>query len=87
MALPLTDYNACLSTCVFSEHTLIGISVRGWVNTKTMVRQEGSGELQKFIYLIATRIRNLLACSIMPQPAALPHAPLQIVLLFTFYEL
>jgi hypothetical protein len=38
------------------------------------VRLEELGKLKK-IHLIGTRIRDLPACSTVPQPTTLPHAP------------
>jgi hypothetical protein len=38
------------------------------------VRLEGLGQLKK-IHLIRTQTRDLLACSIVPQPTTLPRAP------------
>jgi hypothetical protein len=39
------------------------------------VRLEGLGQLKKFNDLIGNRTRNHPACSIVPQPTTLPHAP------------
>jgi hypothetical protein len=38
------------------------------------MRMEGLGKLKKTL-LIGTRIRDLPACSILPQPTTLPRAP------------
>jgi hypothetical protein len=39
------------------------------------VRLEGLGKLKKSNDLIGNRTRDLLACSIMPQPTTIPRAP------------
>jgi hypothetical protein len=42
------------------------ISVRGCANLGDRVGPEGVGKLKQFINLIGSRIRDLLACSIVP---------------------
>jgi hypothetical protein len=44
---------------------------------------EGLGQVKK-IHLIATRTRDLLACSIVPQPTTLPRAPPPISFMILF---
>jgi hypothetical protein len=50
------------------------ISVRSWVDPRTIARLEGVGQL-KTVHLIRTRIRDLPGCSIVPQPSTLRRAP------------
>jgi hypothetical protein len=47
-----------------SGRFLVLISVRGRVDSRTIVRLEGLGKLKKKIHLIGTRTRDLPACSI-----------------------
>jgi hypothetical protein len=48
--------------------------VRGWVRPQVH-KAAGRIRSNEKIYLIGTRTRNLLACSIVPQPTTLPRAP------------
>jgi hypothetical protein len=50
------------------------ISVRGWVEPRAIVRLEWVRSIEKSNDLIGIRIRDLPACSIVPQPTTLPCA-------------
>jgi hypothetical protein len=50
---------------------LVLVYDRGWVNSNAILRLKGLGQLQKFNYLIETRIRGLQTSSTAPQPSTL----------------
>jgi hypothetical protein len=52
---------------------MVFISVRGWVDPRTIAWLEGLGKLKKSNDLIGNRTRNLPNFSIVPQPTTLPH--------------
>jgi hypothetical protein len=49
------------------------IPVRAWVDPRVIMLLEGLDQLKKFNNLIRNQTRDLLACSIVPQLAMLPH--------------
>jgi hypothetical protein len=54
---------------------LVFISVRGWVDSRAIVRLKGLSQLKKSSDIIGIWTRDLPACSIVPQPTTLPRAP------------
>jgi hypothetical protein len=56
---------------------LVLISARGCVDFRVILRMERLGQLKNFNYLIGNRTRDLLVCSVVPQPTTLPLIPKQ----------
>jgi hypothetical protein len=56
------------------EDSSYSFLLRGWVDSRAIVRLKGLGKLKK-IHLIGTRTRDLPVCSIVPQPTTLPRGP------------
>jgi hypothetical protein len=57
---------------------LVLICVRGWVDSRVIMRLKELGQLEnkKSSDLIENRTRDFSACSIVPQPTTLPCAPI-----------
>jgi hypothetical protein len=60
---------------------LISISVRGWVDTRAIVRLERLGKLKKSSDLIGTRTRHPTTSSILLRPTTLPRASKNVCIL------
>jgi hypothetical protein len=56
------------------EIFLVFISIRGWVNPRTIVRPEGLWQWKISNNTIGNRTRHLQTCSAVPQPTAPPAA-------------
>jgi hypothetical protein len=69
MALRLSALHAGPAVIYPPGRFLVLISVKGWVDPRAIVRLEGLGQLKKSNDFIGIRIRDLPACSIVPQPS------------------
>jgi hypothetical protein len=69
MALKLSTIRAC--RLLSPGRRLVLISVRGWVDPRAIVRLEGLGQLK--YPMTSLGIRDLPACSIVPQPSTPPQ--------------
>ena len=65
----------CTGLLYPQETFLVLISVRGWVNTRGHSAAERIMSMKNSNDTIGNRTRNLLTCSAVPQPTALPRAP------------
>jgi hypothetical protein len=52
------------------------ISVRSWVDPRTILRLQALGQLKKCNDLIGTRTQDLPVCSVLLQPTTLPRSPI-----------
>jgi hypothetical protein len=59
---------------------MVFASVRGRVDSRVIVLLVGLGQFKKSSDLIGNRNRDCLACSIVPQPTALPRAPALVIM-------
>jgi hypothetical protein len=64
-----------LAAIYLPGRSLVLISVSVWVELRAIVRLEGLGQSKRSSDLIGNRIRDLPACSIVPQPSMLPRPP------------
>jgi hypothetical protein len=65
-----------LAAFYLQKDLLVLISVRGWINTRAMVRLVGVGKLRKSKDFIANWTRDLPTCNIVLQPTRLHQTSL-----------